>query len=735
MADANSTLDLTRRLSRAARTVKMYGNDHPQSRSDIDNLKKGLDRTMSLEPKTTFVLQGNALLVQEIVQPFKDPATTFLIDSLRSHGVTSITFHAGVAAPEIERVLKILGAKPQDVLEGNNLRSEHTQGYDRVRLNDIKYVAVSGGDAVVHASQVLPAGADASKVASAIHDLTAQADARNTLFGSPGPGTPVPAVAAGPATLEDLFPRVQDLARQGNLGDAQRLVVDFISKAVVPGTVPLGQQIREAMDRIPEGLRGSLAAPAVQEDVSGAVLARNLDGGASPEELQKTFKEFAPNVGDAMVLLEAVARALRASGQGASIETLEKAMRFLPQLEQVQALLTGNVLIVHGNAERRASWKQALSEVGYVVDTAASAKEGLELLLSKANYDALVMDVNLPDRSGGTILSKLTRQKMIVPVVIASPKATTYQFDFEIFSYPKKKFVVVLEPPAIVEAVKEMATRREKAIDEAEQAERTRSREIQEQLLPKQYPPTPGWEVAHLYQPAGDVGGDYLDVFQVDAGRVGLIVGDVSGKGYSAAMVMVMVRSAFRMATAGIASARDAAYRVNRLVSPDVKKGMFITLGYGCLDVPSGRLSLVNCAHNPPFHYSARTKTVRMLASSGLPMGLGNPERFEASVSEEEMELEPGDHLVFYTDGVVEAMNAKKDELGEGPAMEAVKSAAAKGPRAVVDAINAAISKHRDTAPQSDDITILDLCREGGPAPEEEPAAEGEEIPRTLLDE
>ncbi len=246
---------------------------------------------------------------------------------------------------------------------------------------------------------------------------------------------------------------------------------------------------------------------------------------------------------------------------------------------------------------------------------------------------------------------------------------------------------------------------------EAERADREQAREIQEKLVPNELPPLSGWDAAHAYLPASDVGGDYLDAFPLEGERAGFVVGDVSGKGISGALVMVMVRSAFRASAPGRVSPAETVAAVNRLVRADIKPGMFVSIIYACLHLPTGELTLVNCGHNPPVVREGGALRARLLGNRGLPLGVAGSERFDASLREESIRFAAGDRILLYTDGVVEAMNEREEEFGEEAFLRVVNEQGAQPPRALVDAVVSALAAHRGEAPPSDDITMLDLRR------------------------
>lgn len=718
MATAQAALELTRRLAKAVRTLKMYGVEHVQTQADADAFLTALQKTLAEDRRVHFVIQGTALLVQDVLQPSKDSPVAFLTDSLRNRQITSVSFEGGVERAEILRLAGILIAKPDEVASGKELHPAILQGLVRVRLNEIRFVAVSAGESVTSTTvsttsetAIMPATPGPEGGPGGTRFMDTRREAPPPAGGGPGV-LPAPVVdgVVVPAEFRDLVPLLEGMVRQGGGEDARRKLADFLSRSAAPTPgQSLGDRIRQIMDRIPESMRGQLQTPALRADLSAALVAREVESATDDGSLLKTFEELAPEVGGAMGLLDAVTRALQTTGHAASVDALERAMRLIPTLDTIEEMLFGNVLVAIANVDRRAAAIQALSGRGYEVDFVLTAKDAVELALVRGRYDCVVLEMELPDQNGQFVLSRLQRAKVGVPVVVVSPRAESYKFDFDVMSYPTKAFVASADPRVLVDAVKAIATPRLRTPDASDREEKQRAREIQSRLVPKEMPRLPGFEAAFAYRPAGVVGGDYIDAFAIDSDRIGFVIADVSGKGFPAAMVMVMVRSAFRLAAIGIVSPRDAVKRVNALVTPDMRQGMFITVCYAILEQSTGRVTMATCAHNPPFIFDPREGKARRLAGGGMPLGLTAPERFDAAVVEEEIVLPPGGHLVLYTDGVTEAMNETQVEFGEDATSNVIESAGNGTPAQMVDALLAALVMHRAGAKPSDDITILDL--------------------------
>ena len=184
------------------------------------------------------------------------------------------------------------------------------------------------------------------------------------------------------------------------------------------------------------------------------------------------------------------------------------------------------------------------------------------------------------------------------------------------------------------------------------------ARIIQETLLPKELPDLPGWKVDAYWQPARAVSGDFYDFIYFPDGKFGLIAGDVTDKGVPAALVMATTRSILRAAAERYASPGLILAHTNELLCPDIPANMFVTCLCIVMDPATGYLRLANAGHNLPCHCT--TGGIKELRATGMPLGLMPGMTYE----ETEVWLEPGDNLLVYSDGLVEAHNPQREMFG-----------------------------------------------------------------------
>lgn len=228
------------------------------------------------------------------------------------------------------------------------------------------------------------------------------------------------------------------------------------------------------------------------------------------------------------------------------------------------------------------------------------------------------------------------------------------------------------------------------------------ARSIQKKFLPRERPTVPGYDIAARNLPSATVSGDAYDFVEITDHQFGIMIGDVSGKGVSAALIMATLRASLRAEIRNRFSITEIMVKVNRLLAESIEPGQFVTAIYGVLDVPRGIFSYANAGHNAPIWMRANGSVERLRAGGPIlgpypqiPYDLGT------------IRLQRGDVLLFYTDGVTEAGAPERDPFGGERLIELLRSLRNLGSEEIVDGIVARVKEYG--GPPTDDVTLIAL--------------------------
>jgi sigma-B regulation protein RsbU (phosphoserine phosphatase) len=233
------------------------------------------------------------------------------------------------------------------------------------------------------------------------------------------------------------------------------------------------------------------------------------------------------------------------------------------------------------------------------------------------------------------------------------------------------------------------------------------ARAVQMSFLPKANPVTSKLDIASRCAPALEVGGDYYDFIQLADQRLGVAVGDVSGKGTQAAFFMTLTKG-FLNALAHVSnSPSEILTQVNKLFYESVERGMFISMVYGIFDTRQHMLTLARAGHNPVIMRKSKATEVQVVNPMGLALGLDEGETFSKSIQEVTINFQSGDLFVFYTDGFPEAMNKTMEEFGEERLCKTVEKYAHGTAAEIMDGVFVEMKQFTGKAKQHDDMTIV----------------------------
>ena len=228
--------------------------------------------------------------------------------------------------------------------------------------------------------------------------------------------------------------------------------------------------------------------------------------------------------------------------------------------------------------------------------------------------------------------------------------------------------------------------------------------ELQQRFLPQSSPDTEEFDFFSYYKAMQQVGGDYYDFVPLENNRLAIIMADVVGHGIAAALYMAKISAESRFALATSKTAIEAVQKMNNNLS-GLNIDRFVTLALCILDLNTNRMTVVNAGHMPPILQKSATGEITQLAEeeSGLPLGIMEDFDYESV----EVQIDPGDQIVLYTDGINEAMNADGEQLTTDSMIAEMASGQAKNPKAIGNLIRESVARHTGRHPAIDDACLV----------------------------
>ena len=348
---------------------------------------------------------------------------------------------------------------------------------------------------------------------------------------------------------------------------------------------------------------------------------------------------------------------------------------------------------------------------------AQNGVEALEKLNQDDGIDMVLSDINMPQMDGLTLLEQIPKVDPNIRSVIISAygdmKNIRTAMNRGAFDFVTKPIDFEDLRVTIDRTLRNMAEWRE-ALESRDQLvalqnELDVARGMQQSILPTRFPQDPGYTVYGKMQAARNVGGDFFDVIQLNDGRIGLAVADVSDKGVPAALFMMSSRTLLKGAAIGLAFPGEVLREVNDLLLEDNEGSMFVTVLYAVYDPSNRTLTYANGGHNSPLVVHADGVSALLPLTDGIALGIVPGLPYQQNT----VTLSPGDTVIFYTDGVTEAMNGEEEQFGLDPLSEFFQANPPQDPEHATATVFEAVNAFAGDTPQSDDITCLVLyCSE-----------------------
>lgn len=424
-----------------------------------------------------------------------------------------------------------------------------------------------------------------------------------------------------------------------------------------------------------------------------------------PEEIASTTVTPKAKQGDLLALISKVGVTLLASAT--LNETLEQIVTLV--FEAVPADRCLIMMRDEGSEDLRVAVARLRDRVGEVGEIRVSRNvldevviRGKSVLTSDAQHD--------PRFASGTVVLQGVRSVLAVPLGVSDKVFGIIYADSPIaegrFTEDHLKVLTTL---ASVAAIRVENARLVEARLERERFERelALASEIQQRFQPTAPPHVSGYELQGISFPCYEIGGDYYDFIERDDGRLVIALGDVSGKGTAAALLMSSLHAAIHAQSASHNSLVATISAVNRYLADNIPANRFVTLFYAELDPQSGALSFLNAGHNPPLIVHS-AGTVEQLASGGLPLGI----KPDAEYREGRTQLQKGDVLCIYSDGVTEAVSPTGEEFGATRLYEVVSRNIEASAAGIRDRIESSLTKFAQGTSAADDITLVIVKRQ-----------------------
>jgi serine phosphatase RsbU (regulator of sigma subunit)/HAMP domain-containing protein len=232
------------------------------------------------------------------------------------------------------------------------------------------------------------------------------------------------------------------------------------------------------------------------------------------------------------------------------------------------------------------------------------------------------------------------------------------------------------------------------------------AKEVQQNLLPKNMPQIAGFEIDGICKAAQEVGGDYFDFFTLDDNYLGIVIADVSGKGTSASFYMAEIKGMMLQLTSRKLSPSQLLIEVNKQLYSHLDRRMFVTMIYGVLEISTKKLIFSRAGHNALL-YIKKNGYYQFLTPPGIGLGLDSGDLFDRKINEMTLELNNQDMLIFYTDGITDAMNDKQEEFGEDRLLECIQNHKNQLVKIQKEKLMQSIEMFMNASPQHDDITMV----------------------------
>ena len=359
-------------------------------------------------------------------------------------------------------------------------------------------------------------------------------------------------------------------------------------------------------------------------------------------------------------------------------------------------------------------FRKKINAKEYRFHFAQNGEEALEKLKNNASINLILTDINMPVMDGLTLLSRINElgNRLLRSVIVSAYgdmeniriAMNRGAYDFITKPINLSDLEITIEKSLReIELYQQAITSRERLI--ALHQELDIARKIQTSILPKTFPNRDEFDIFAEMITAKKVGGDLYDFFFLDKNRLAVIIGDVSGKGIAAAMLMAVCKTLLKATAYKGIPADDVLSEVNNMLVEESPINMFVTVFFGVLDIRNGAFEYSNGGHNLPYLVTSDKNVTQLENIGGLVLGAIKNMEYQSNL----IMLKPGESLFFYTDGITEAFNHENDEFDEKRLEGSLRKSKSLSTKEIVENVLEDVKAFSNDTEQSDDITCLSL--------------------------
>lgn len=359
-------------------------------------------------------------------------------------------------------------------------------------------------------------------------------------------------------------------------------------------------------------------------------------------------------------------------------------------------------------------FRRKIKDGEYEFSFAQDGVDALEKLENDCNVEVILCDINMPRMDGLSLLSKLNELESLFKTVMVSAygdlKNIRTAMNLGAYDFVTKPIDFDDLEVTIQKTLKEIENLKLAALAQEElnslHRELNAAYEIQQSILAKNFSifnEESNFEIYAEMNPAKEIGGDFYDFFLIDDTHLGLVIGDVSGKGMPAALFMAISRTLLKAIALKCKSTDECLNQVNYLLSQDNPKNMFVTLFYGVLNISTGELEYSNGGHNAPYLLSAKGELELVNENRSSALGVIEDLKYKSGVTQ----LKPGHSLILYTDGIIEAIDKNSNEFSNNRLKQYLRNLTNSTSKEIIKGTMKQVNDFAAGEPQFDDITMI----------------------------